>query len=37
MAQAMTQFTQDQVLLQSGAAMLGQAQALPDLILKLLG
>jgi flagellin len=37
MAAAMTQFTQDQVLQQSGAAMLAQAQALPDLILKLLG
>lgn len=37
MAQAMTQFTRDQVLSQSGAAMLAQAQALPDLVLKLLG
>lgn len=37
MAQAMTSFTKDQVLAQSGAAMLSQAQALPDLILKILG
>jgi len=37
MAQAMTSFTQDQVLEQSGAAMLSQAQALPDLVLKILG
>ncbi len=36
MAQAMTQFSSQQVLMQAGVAMLSQAQALPQLILKLL-
>ena len=36
MAQEMTQFTTDQILLQSGLSMLGQAQANPTLVLKLL-
>ncbi len=36
MAQGMTQFTTDQILLQSGLSMLGQAQANPTLVLKLL-
>ena len=36
MAQKMTEFTTDQILLQSGLAMLGQAQANPTLVLKLL-
>jgi len=36
MAAEMTTFTTDQVLLQSGLAMLGQAQANPTLVLKLL-
>jgi flagellin len=36
MAEEMTTFTTDQVLLQSGLAMLGQAQANPTLVLKLL-
>jgi flagellin len=36
MAQAMTQFASQQVLMQAGVAMLSQAQALPQLILKLL-
>jgi len=36
MASEMTTFTTDQVLLQSGLAMLGQAQANPTLVLKLI-
>jgi flagellin len=36
MAQEMTTFTTDQILLQSGLSMLGQAQANPTLVLKLL-
>ncbi|WP_298337693.1 flagellin [Ferrimicrobium sp.] len=36
MAQAMTTFSSQQVLMQAGVAMLSQAQALPQLILKLL-
>jgi flagellin len=36
MAQAMTNFASQQVLMQAGVAMLSQAQALPQLILKLL-
>ena len=36
MAQEMTPFTTDQILLQSGLSMLGQAQANPTLVLKLL-
>lgn len=36
MAQEMTSFTTDQILLQSGLSMLGQAQANPTLVLKLL-
>jgi len=36
MAQAMTKFSSQQVLMQAGVAMLSQAQALPQLILKLL-
>ncbi|ACU53083.1 flagellin domain protein [Acidimicrobium ferrooxidans DSM 10331] len=36
MAQAMTAFSSQQVLMQAGVAMLSQAQALPQLILKLL-
>lgn len=37
MAQEMTSFTTDQVLMQAGTAMLAQAQHSPDLVLKLLG
>lgn len=37
MAQATTQFTTDQILMQSGTAMLAQAQTNPTLVLKLLG
>ena len=36
MAQAMTTFSSQQVLMQAGVAMLSQAQALPQLILKLI-
>ena len=36
MAQEMTQFTTDQILMQSGVAMLSQAQQEPSLVLKLL-
>lgn len=36
MAQAMTQYSQTQVLVQAGASMLSQAQAQPDLLLTLL-
>ena len=36
MAQEMTAFTTDQILMQSGVAMLGQAQQTPSLVLKLL-
>jgi flagellin len=36
MAQAMTKFSSQQILMQAGVAMLSQAQALPQLILKLL-
>ena len=36
MAQEMSSFTTDQILLQSGLSMLGQAQANPTLVLKLL-
>ena len=36
-AQETTQFTTDQILLQSGVAMLAQAQQTPSLVLKLLG
>ncbi|WP_298210220.1 flagellin [Ferrimicrobium sp.] len=36
MAQAMTTFSSQQVLMQAAVAMLSQAQALPQLILKLL-
>ena len=36
-AQETTQFTTDQILLQSGVAMLSQAQQTPSLVLKLLG
>jgi flagellin len=36
MAQAMTQFTSEQVLQQAGTAMLSQAQKLPDAVLSLL-
>ncbi len=36
MAQATTQFTTDQILMQSGTAMLAQAQTNPTLVLKLL-
>ncbi len=35
-AQAMTKFSSDQVLMQSGIAMLSQAQSLPQLLLKLI-
>jgi len=35
MAQEMTAFTQDQILMQSGTAMLAQAQQQPNLVLKL--
>jgi flagellin len=37
MAQEMTQYTTDQILMQSGVAMLSQAQQAPALVLKLIG
>lgn len=37
MAQEMTQYSTDQILMQSGVAMLAQAQQAPSLVLKLLG
>jgi flagellin len=37
MASEMSNFTQDQVLVQAGVSMLAQANQIPDYVLKLLG
>jgi flagellin len=37
MAMEMTNFTRNQILLQAGTAMLGQANQIPQSILRLLG
>jgi len=37
MAEAMSQFTQDQILQQAGVAVLSQANSLPQAVLKLIG